>query len=474
MNSPIKSNRIEINTGNQKGDKMEHFRIGENLEKDMKYCICREPWNRTKMIGCDYCEEWYHIACLSLKRSDVQKLKNIQWKCPKCELLDGQRSQFDKETIKLNFACPLIQQNEKNVGTTFEQEEDQKVMKSRTKIRENDAVILDDFDEKIENDGPHQFVRSLTEKNDKLMFRQEKDQKVMISGTKIRENDVVILDDFEKKIENDGDQFVRSLIEKNDELIFEQEEDQQVMKSGTNDLVILDDFDEKIENNGDQFVYTLNRKNKQFTCIEQEKDQNMIKSKTKNNCGNEEVILDNSDDEIENNGYEIVCEKIICIEQEEDQKFIKSEAINCKCEIVILDDSDEEIKNNDNQLVCQLMEKNETLIKESSNGLNSPDSEKSREIRTKRECQRRLEQRNYMALLKTQVPEIADMDKPSKLTILRKAMDYCHLLSNMDSQIRKDQAKELARNQMLTKKCKNSIFALKRQKILFICKDAII
>ena len=429
---------------------MEHFRIGENLEKDMKYCICREPWNRTKMIGCDYCEEWYHIACLSLKRSDVKKLKNIQWKCPKCELLDGQRSQFDKETIKLNFACPLIQQNEKNVGATFEQEEDQKVMKSRTKIRENDAVILDDFDEKIENDG-HQFVRPLIEKNDKLMSRQEKDQKVMISGIKIRENDVVILDDFEKKIENDGEQFVRSLIENNDELIFEQEEDQQVMKSGTNDLVILDDFDEKIENN------------------------NMIKSKTKNDCGNEEVILDNSDDEIENNGYEIVCEKIICIEQEEDQKFIKSEATNCKCEIIILDDSDEEIKNNDNQLVCQLIEKNETLIKESSNGLNSPDSEKSREIRTKRECQRRLEQRNYMALLKTQVPEIADMDKqPSKLTILRKAMDYCHLLSNMDSQIRKDQAKELARNQMLTKKCKNSIFALKRQKILFICKDAII
>jgi hypothetical protein len=44
----------------------------------------------------------------------------------------------------------------------------------------------------------------------------------------------------------------------------------------------------------------------------------------------------------------------------------------------------------------------------------------------------------------------------------------------MDSEIRKDQAKELARNQMLKKKCKNSIFSQKRQKILFICKDAII
>ena len=110
----------------------------------------------------------------------------------------------------------------------------------------------------------------------------------------------------------------------------------------------------------------------------------------------------------------------------------------------------------------------------SSNGIDSPDSEKSREIRRERERQIRLEEKNYMDFLKTQVPEIADLNKPTKLTILRKAMDYCHLLSNMDSQIRKDQAKELARNQMLTKKCKNSIFALKRQKILFICKDAII
>jgi len=356
---------------------MEHFKIGENLEKDMKYCICREPWNRTKMIGCDFCEEWYHIACLSLKRSDVQKLKNIQWKCPKCKLSDSQKSQFDNDTIKLNFACPLIEMNDE---------------------------ILSSF--------------------------EEEGQKVMKSGGKIRENDVVILDDFEEKIENN---------------------------SG---------------NNCDQFAHTTLKK--QFICIEQETPQNVIESKTKDDYGNLEVILDNSDDEIENNGFEIVGEKIICIEQEKDQKEIKLEATNRKCEVVILDDSDKEIENEGIQLVCQLFEKNENLIKMSSNGLDSPDSEKSREIRRERERQIRLEQRNYMAFLKTQVPEIADMNKPSKLTILRKAIDYCHFLSNMDSQIRKDQAKELARNQMLKKKFKNSIFALKRQKILFICKDAII
>lgn len=86
---------------------------------------------------------------------------------------------------------------------------------------------------------------------------------------------------------------------------------------------------------------------------------------------------------------------------------------------------------------------------------NSPDSEKCREIRdlhNSMERQRRVEQRNHLAYLKKQVPEVADMEKASKLTILRKAMDYCHLLSNMDSRIRKDRDKEQARNQMLKKK----------------------
>jgi len=91
----------------------------------------------------------------------------------------------------------------------------------------------------------------------------------------------------------------------------------------------------------------------------------------------------------------------------------------------------------------------------SSTDPNSPDSEKCREIRdlhNSMERQRRVEQRNHLAYLKKQVPEVADMEKASKLTILRKAMDYCHLLSNMDSRIRKDQTKEQQRNQMLKKK----------------------
>merc|ERR1712223_45251 len=85
---------------------------------------------------------------------------------------------------------------------------------------------------------------------------------------------------------------------------------------------------------------------------------------------------------------------------------------------------------------------------------NKNDSEKCREIRdlhNSMERQRRVEQRNHLAYLKKQVPEVADVEKASKLTILRKAMDYCHLLSKMDSRIRKDRDTEQARNERLKK-----------------------
>jgi len=83
------------------------------------------------------------------------------------------------------------------------------------------------------------------------------------------------------------------------------------------------------------------------------------------------------------------------------------------------------------------------------------ESEKCREIRdlhNSMERQRRVEQRNHLAYLKKQIPEVADLDKASKLTILRKATDYCHLLSNMDNRIRKEKDKENGKHQMLKKK----------------------
>lgn len=86
---------------------------------------------------------------------------------------------------------------------------------------------------------------------------------------------------------------------------------------------------------------------------------------------------------------------------------------------------------------------------------NKSDSEKCREIRdlhNSMERQRRVEQRNHLAYLKKQVPEVADVEKASKLTILRKAMEYCHMLATVDSRVRKERERELNRNSMLKKK----------------------
>ena len=62
--------------------------IKEPVESSaVRYCLCREP-ERPGMIGCDYCEEWYHISCLNLKREEVRELTKCKWMCPKCELKD--------------------------------------------------------------------------------------------------------------------------------------------------------------------------------------------------------------------------------------------------------------------------------------------------------------------------------------------------------------------------------------------------
>ena len=37
------------------------------------YCLCRSPDDGRFMIGCDYCEGWYHPQCVNLKEAVVHK-----------------------------------------------------------------------------------------------------------------------------------------------------------------------------------------------------------------------------------------------------------------------------------------------------------------------------------------------------------------------------------------------------------------
>jgi COMPASS component SPP1 len=46
------------------------------------YCICRKPDNGRWMIGCDFCDDWFHGDCVDMNE-DKAKLV-IKYACPRC------------------------------------------------------------------------------------------------------------------------------------------------------------------------------------------------------------------------------------------------------------------------------------------------------------------------------------------------------------------------------------------------------
>ena len=90
------SNEAPPLTTSQKSTERKRNKI-EKDEKTVLYCLCREP-ERPGMIGCDFCEEWYHSSCLNLKKEDVKQLTKCKWKCPKCELTDSKQAKALEKT----------------------------------------------------------------------------------------------------------------------------------------------------------------------------------------------------------------------------------------------------------------------------------------------------------------------------------------------------------------------------------------
>ena len=64
------------------------------------YCFCQQP-ERHPMIGCDFCDTWYHGSCLNLKKDDIKKLVKIKWGCPKCDIPDRKKERSKVKTKKL-------------------------------------------------------------------------------------------------------------------------------------------------------------------------------------------------------------------------------------------------------------------------------------------------------------------------------------------------------------------------------------
>ena len=59
------------------------------------YCVCRGV-SEGDMVACDYCDEWFHLKCIELKKKDIKNIKH--YKCAKCvklkrkTLLKGSKS----------------------------------------------------------------------------------------------------------------------------------------------------------------------------------------------------------------------------------------------------------------------------------------------------------------------------------------------------------------------------------------------
>lgn len=80
-------NRCKVVRSSTKGpaDKSFHDTLSERQE--ILYCLCRKPYNKNQrgMIGCDFCDEWFHPHCLSLCPDEVNILTERTWQCPLCE-----------------------------------------------------------------------------------------------------------------------------------------------------------------------------------------------------------------------------------------------------------------------------------------------------------------------------------------------------------------------------------------------------
>ena len=58
-----------MSSTNQNGEPNKQPEAFEELHdvELISYCLCKIKNDNTGMIGCDFCDEWYHLRCLTIK-----------------------------------------------------------------------------------------------------------------------------------------------------------------------------------------------------------------------------------------------------------------------------------------------------------------------------------------------------------------------------------------------------------------------
>ena len=86
------------------------------------------------MIGCDFCEEWFHPECLSLSTDEANALTEVTWKCPVC---DG-KATIDYQS-ESNSTIPQNVKKHVDVNASNESEtvSEKKSIESTTRLKVN-------------------------------------------------------------------------------------------------------------------------------------------------------------------------------------------------------------------------------------------------------------------------------------------------------------------------------------------------
>jgi hypothetical protein len=56
----------------------------ENERGQAIYCVCQMPYDGRPMIGCDACDEWFHLGCIGMSDTRAAAMANQKYHCWRC------------------------------------------------------------------------------------------------------------------------------------------------------------------------------------------------------------------------------------------------------------------------------------------------------------------------------------------------------------------------------------------------------